>query len=230
MKLLTYLQQYHHYSRRQCTAWIQNQAIVYDGNIVESFGLCIQAGKSLSISGVLNIPSLKRNQHYSQIVAVYKPKWYVVSRRDPHHRTIYDIIDSQYHNRYYIGRLDKDSHGILLLTNDPGIVDQYEHPSHGYTKIYRVQIDQPITQDVCQTLCQLHYVPKEGGWYDQLSCDQVSYHHIHNDHILTITLHHGKKRHIRRLLQHLWYQVIDLCRTQCWEYTLHDIRPDLYLP
>ena len=107
---------------------------------------------------MLNIPKLSRIKQTSHIIPRYKPKGYVVSKSDPHNATIYELLDQQYHDRYYIGRLDKDSHGLILLTNDPTLVDQYEHPSHGHIKIYRVQIDHAIYEQTLYQLCQTNQV------------------------------------------------------------------------
>ena len=229
MKLLSYLQTYHHYPRRQCIKWIQQGLIAYQGQTVESFSQAIEQGKSLSITGILTIASIEIVPQDSQIFPRYKPKWYVVSKFDPHNPTIYEILPSQYRDRYYIGRLDKESHGLVLMTNDPAWVDHYEHPAHGHHKVYRVQVDRAPTTALVRQLCQpnrVRSVDRQG--YEILRCDQVQYHRMHAEHILIITLHEGKKRHLRRLLAHCNLDVVDLCRIACGSYRLSDIRPDIY--
>lgn len=154
MKLLSYLQTYHHYPRRQCIKWIQQGYIIYDGQTVQSFAQTIEAGKSLSIKHILTIACIEIVAQHSQIIPRYKPKGYVVSKSDPHNPTIYQILPSQYRDRYYIGRLDKESHGLILMTNDPACVDEYEHPSHGHQKVYRVQVDRVVDIHLLEQLCQ----------------------------------------------------------------------------
>lgn len=65
---------------------------------------------------------------------------YVCSKQDAHNKTIYRLIGDEYKNHYYIGRLDKDSRGLVMLTNDPKIVDQYEHPRNKIEKEYIVTV------------------------------------------------------------------------------------------
>jgi 23S rRNA pseudouridine2605 synthase len=70
---------------------------------------------------------------------------YVVSKSDPHNTTIYELLPKEFQGFYYIGRLDKDSHGLLLLTNDPKLVNGFEHPKFEIEKEYIVKIDRPLT-------------------------------------------------------------------------------------
>ncbi len=85
------------------------------------------------------------------IVLFNKPKGYAVSKEDKHNKTIYELLPaSRKKDFYYIGRLDKDSHGLLLLTNDPALVDYYEKPENDIHKIYEVQIDKPIKSNHIQ--------------------------------------------------------------------------------
>jgi pseudouridine synthase len=230
MKLLTYLQQYHHFPRRQCTTRIQQWYIKCNHIQVENFTTQVVNGDDIDIVGILDHHLVKINDIKSEIVPRYKPKWYIVSKDKTQGQTIYDILPSQYHDWYYIGRLDKDSHGLLLLTNDPATVHNYEHPSHRIKKIYRVQINHAIDNKTCDILKKPNKVVAENQkWYDMLSCDQVHYDCIDQKHILTITLLEGKKRHIRRLLEYIWLRVLDLCRIECGSYKLKDIKPDLFL-
>lgn len=76
----------------------------------------------------------------SEIVLFHKPEGYVCSKQDKHNRTIYRLLGAQYKNYYYIGRLDKDSRGLVMLTNDPKVVHQYEHPKHKIPKEYIVTV------------------------------------------------------------------------------------------
>lgn len=81
----------------------------------------------------------------STIVLFNKPIGYVVSKADPHNQTIYGLLPNELQNFYYIGRLDKDSHGLLLLTNDPKLVNEFEHPKFEIEKEYIVKIDRSLT-------------------------------------------------------------------------------------
>lgn len=82
---------------------------------------------------------------HPKIILFHKPRGYVVSKDDPHNKTIYDILPERWLSEYrYIGRLDKDSTGLLLLTNDSQLVHYYESPQTNIHKIYEVQIDKAL--------------------------------------------------------------------------------------
>jgi 23S rRNA pseudouridine2605 synthase len=74
-----------------------------------------------------------------------KPKGYVVSKSDPHNKTIYELLPPEFHSYYYIGRLDKESRGLVLLTNSPELVHQYEHPKFQVEKEYLIQLSSPFS-------------------------------------------------------------------------------------
>ncbi|MDR0650179.1 MAG: hypothetical protein LBG59_01925 [Candidatus Peribacteria bacterium] len=74
-----------------------------------------------------------------------KPKGYVVSKSDPYNTTIYELLPPTFQTYYYIGRLDKESRGLLLLTNTPKLVHQYEHPRFAITKEYLIQLSSPLS-------------------------------------------------------------------------------------
>ena len=73
-------------------------------------------------------------------VFFHKPMGYVCSKQDAHNKTIYRLLGDQYKHYYYIGRLDKESRGLVMLTNDPKVVHQYEHPKHKIPKEYIVTV------------------------------------------------------------------------------------------
>lgn len=68
----------------------------------------------------------------------------MVSKSDPHNDTIYELLPEQFKNRYYIGRLDKDSRGLVLLTDTPALVHQFEHPKFEIEKEYLIQLTSPF--------------------------------------------------------------------------------------
>jgi pseudouridine synthase len=173
----------------------------------------------------------------TRLILFHKPKWYVVSKDDPHNRTIFEILPERRKSTYwYIGRLDKESTWLLLLTNNPRLVDYYEQPSNNIYKVYEVQIDKPLRTAHTLQMKKWIRVTQEGEkskepiWYNQeqielLSCVRVSYHGQHQaKHMLTIVLKEGKKRHIRRLLASLWYSVRSLHRTEVGKWKVWDIK------
>ncbi len=149
MKLLTYLQKTHQITRREFSEMIREQAISLNGQKVAGFDDELQQGDLLKIK-------LHNGETFTQtvdsfpttrpkLILYHKPVGYVVSKADKFNKTIYDILPERRHKEYYyIGRLDKESSWLLLLTNDPTLVDYYEHPVHKIHKVYEVQINAPL--------------------------------------------------------------------------------------
>lgn len=153
-----------------------------------------------------------------KIVLFNKPVGYVVSKSDPHNTTIFEILPREFlQNFWYIGRLDKDSHGLLLLTNDSHLVHQYEHPSHDITKEYYVRLDNALSSKDLQE-CLKGVVSDD----DLLRAVEIKALDGSNMY-LSITLSEGKNRHIRRMFSALGYTVIDLQRVRFGEYRLGNI-------
>ena len=142
MKLLTYIQQNYGIPRRTITEAIKEQRVFLDEQPVEWYSTELKYGQHLfarildrKIDDVITEVDQK-----SEVVLFHKPEWYVCSKQDKHNRTIYRLLGEQYKNYYYIGRLDKDSRGLVMLTNDPKVVHQYEHPKHKINKEYIVTV------------------------------------------------------------------------------------------
>lgn len=142
MKLLTYIQQNYGIPRRTITEAIKEQRVFLDEKPVEWYSTELKYGQHLfarildrKIDDVITEVDQK-----SEVVLFHKPEWYVCSKQDKHNRTIYRLLGEQYKNYYYIGRLDKDSRGLVILTNDPKVVHQYEHPKHKINKEYIVTV------------------------------------------------------------------------------------------
>ncbi len=142
MKLLTYIQQNYGIARRAITEAIKEQRVFLDEKPVEWYATELKYGQHLyarildrKIDDVIT-----EVDQQSEIVLFHKPEWYVCSKQDKHNKTIYRLLWDQYKNYYYIGRLDKDSRGLVMLTNDPKVVHQYEHPKHKINKEYIVTV------------------------------------------------------------------------------------------
>jgi 23S rRNA pseudouridine2605 synthase len=122
---------------------IDQGKILVNGEKIESYGQEVQEGDEVKWRDGEERCFVKTSlQSYdSHLLLFHKPIGYVCSKSDPHNHTIYELLPSEYKNRYYIGRLDKDTHGLLLLTNDSKLVDYYEHPRNEITKEYLVKVN-----------------------------------------------------------------------------------------
>lgn len=222
IKLLHYLQQHHSIPRRTITTLITNREIMINGMVVDNFLIeCIPWDyyiiTSLWISGEIEQPSTKS----SQLVLFYKPVGYTVSKSDPHNETIYDILPKSRKSKYYpIGRLDKDSCGLLLLTDNTAWVNQLSHPRYERQKLYHVLLKQAWKPDHQKELLNGVLIYDEQSDKEVLlSCDNV-------ESIrwwVAITLHEGKNRHIRKMLWQLWYDITELKRVSCCGISLSDL-------
>ncbi|NOZ43593.1 MAG: rRNA pseudouridine synthase [bacterium] len=147
MYLLNYLQQTQGLSRRTITSKINAGQIFINQKKVENYKVELKISDSIEIKEKARIEKIivKPLETKQYILAVNKPLGYVVSKSDPYNKIIYELLPPQYHAYYYLGRLDKDSHGLVLFTNDPKQVHEWTHPSKGIIKTYHVQTRHKIT-------------------------------------------------------------------------------------
>jgi 23S rRNA pseudouridine2605 synthase len=151
-------------------------------------------------------------------VILNKPRGYVVSRNGQGSKTVYDILPASYHQLNSIGRLDKDSSGLLLFTNDGTLANELTHPSHQKLKIYQVTLGKPL-QPLHRQMISDHGLQLTDG----LSRLQLERQHDGDDKAWIVTMHEGRNRQIRRTFDALGYTVQTLHRTQFGPYMLHDL-------
>ncbi len=145
-----------------------------------------------------------------------KPRGFVCSRNNQGSYTIYDILPKEYHHLNPIGRLDKDSGGLLVLTNDGELNQQLSHPSFEKEKVYRVSINKPLHPGDVEILTngvELEDGPSVLG-IGNLNDDRKQ---------MLVTLHEGRNRQIRRSFEALGYRVTKLIRQQFGEYSLSQV-------
>lgn len=259
MKLISYLQSTYQLPRRRLIAWIKQGVISVNTIPIESFSHEVIVWDEVRIDHVeyhrrfVVIPSKQLEWLWwyedNQIILYHKPLWCVVSRYDPHHQTIYDFLPKELLEYYPIGRLDKESSWLLLLTNDLTLVDKIAHPRYGHKKRYQLMIDTPLTSEQLQQSLNGMRVDEQGRMIDPLLVPSrcVNTHHhrlfqgervdrLYCDHLnqeishqswvilITMTLTQWRKRHIRRMMKALKKQLISLHRISFGEYTLGDLK------
>ncbi len=240
MKLVTYLQYTKQITRREFAEMIKERAVKVNWAVVEQFDHEINPGDTLTIHispRDTYEETIQKTPHrlITKLVLFHKPKGVVVSKDDPDNRTIYSILPPHRVKTYrYIGRLDKDSSGLLLLTNNPALVDYYENPHNKIYKVYEVQIDKPIKTAHISKATKWIRVTEDGEkaledyqWpADLLKCVSISSKTDGHQKVFAhIVLDEWKKRHIRRLLKALGYRVISLVRTKVGKRTLGTLKP-----
>lgn len=155
-----------------------------------------------------------------QYIALNKPPGYVCSRRQQGDSpTIYELLPTKFHNLKPVGRLDRDSSGLILLTNDGDFAYRMTHPSFMKTKIYNARLDSDLAPLHQQMICD-HGIKLIDG-PSKLQLERIS---DTDRKGWIVTMHEGRNRQIRRTFDSLGYTVKKLHRTDFGNYNIGDIQ------
>lgn len=166
-------------------------------------------GKHLAVDGAHNVPLT---------IMLHKPAGYVVSRNGQGSQTIYDLLPATLSHLKPIGRLDKDSSGLLLLSNDGSLANRLTHPSYGKIKVYQIRLDASLAPLHRQMISDYGVQLEDGPSKLQLERLEDG-----NDSAWQVTMQEGRNRQIRRTFAALGYTVTSLHRIGFGEYMLGDI-------
>lgn len=202
-------------SRREADDLIDQQKVKVNDKPVK-LGARFSNGDIITV----NDQEVKNNTKY-QYLALNKPVGYVCSRKQQgDNPTIYELLPETYHHLKPVGRLDRDSSGLILLTNDGDFAYQMTHPKFFKTKIYNARLDRELAPLHQQMISDYGIRLEDGPSKLQLErmneTDRKSW---------IITMHEGRNRQIRRTFGSLGYTVIKLHRTNFGNYSLGDIQP-----
>lgn len=155
-------------------------------------------------------------------IMLNKPVGYVCSRNGQGSPTIYQVLSSEYHQLKPVGRLDKASSGLLLLTNDGQLANQLTHPSYRKQKSYEVTLDTPL-QPLHRQMIQDHGIMLDDG------VSQFNVERLNDDDLgWRVTINEGRNRQIRRTFAALGYDVTKLHRTNFGPYNLDGLATGQY--
>lgn len=154
-----------------------------------------------------------------------KPVGYVCSRRGQGAKTIYELLPAKYHHLKPVGRLDKNSSGLLLLTNDGDFAYQMTHPKFHKTKVYKVRLDRNLEPLHQQMIADFGVDLPDGK--SQLGLMRLS---DDSRKDWQVTMSEGRNRQIRRTFKSLGYEVAKLHRTDFGSYTLGELKRGEYTP
>lgn len=190
-------------SRREADELIRKGLISVNGKKVIDFGIKVSRNDDVKYKGK------KLSSQRKVYILLNKPKGYVTTVEDPHaERTVIELIGNRCTERVYpVGRLDKETTGVLLLTNDGDLTGKLTHPRYNRKKIYHVFLDKPVINNDLFKLT-------EGIMLDNelVVADAVSYADPVDLTQVGIELHSGQNRVIRRLFESLGYKVKKLDR------------------
>lgn len=212
-KLSKFIAQSGYCSRRKSTELIKTGAVTVNGTLMTEPYYEVQPKDSIKINNKLLL-----SQENKLYFLFNKPKNVICTMDDPQKRLSVADFFSKYKERLYpIGRLDRNTTGVLIVTNDGDLTQKLAHPQYNIAKTYAVKTHKPITPEHVQLLLQ--GVHLEDGF---IKADKIHVPKRKNDTIF-ITIHSGKKHIIKRLFKHLSYFVEKLDRTQFAHLTKQSI-------
>ncbi|QQS64967.1 rRNA pseudouridine synthase [Candidatus Saccharibacteria bacterium] len=210
MRINRWLSQHTSLSRRKADEALQ-QGRVTINNKKAKLGDTVEYNDTVCLDGaeVASQP-IKR-----ELYMLNKPVGYVCSRSGQGSKTIYDLLPKPLHHLNPIGRLDKDSSGLLLLTNDGELLNKLAHPSNNHEKVYEVTLQEILTPGQLNQL-------QTGVNIDDARPSLLKVKPIHNkSYVVIIT--EGRNRQIRRSFEAIGHKVVRLHRTRQGPYELANL-------
>jgi 23S rRNA pseudouridine2605 synthase len=203
IRLNRYLAQSGVASRREADELIKAGVVTVNGKVVTELGTKVRLGDTVHYGGQ------RLSMEKKRYVLLNKPKGFITTTDDPRNRrTVMALVDDACPERIYpVGRLDRNTTGVLLLTNDGDLAKKLTHPSHGAEKIYHVTLDKAVTKAHLEQL--VSGVPLDDG---PAYADEASYVDGTNKREVGVRLHSGRNRVVRRMFEALGYEVVKLDR------------------
>ena len=202
-------------SRREADEFIQAGLVTVNGQVVTELGTKILRTDEVKFHDA--VVSLEKKVY----VLLNKPKDYVTTSDDPQQRkTVMDLVKDVCPERIYpVGRLDRNTTGVLLLTNDGDLASKLTHPKFLKKKVYHVHLDKNLTAHDMQQISE--GITLEDG---EIKADAVAYADERDKSQVGIEIHSGKNRIVRRIFESLGYRVTKLDRVQFAGLTKKNLR------
>lgn len=206
-------------SRRAADQLITEGRVTVDGEVIKELGKRFDPEISeIKVDG----ESLKTNKSKTYL-AFHKPAGVISTMADPEGRkNLGDYFKDRKDRLYHVGRLDKDSEGLILLTNDGELAHRATHPSYGLEKRYLVEVEGEFSKQISDQL--LAGVRLEDGLARAVKVSHIRA-VTRNHHWVEITIHEGRYHIIRRLIEALGLKVIRLIRLDFGPVSLGDMKP-----
>lgn len=192
-------------SRRKADKLIEQGLVMVNGKKVTELAFHVSDKDKVFVNQKLIHPV--KHQYYR----FYKPAGYITTADDEKGRkTIYDILPDSLRGLRPVGRLDKESTGLLILTNDGDLIQELTHPSVKVPKIYLVQIDGAIHQHQLEELANGIEIEPQKIAYADIEVLEADKNHT----MMQVTLYQGMNRQIRKMFEHIGFEVKSLKRIQ----------------
>jgi 23S rRNA pseudouridine2605 synthase len=218
MRLNKFLAENTELSRRKADNAIENGRVKINGTVA-TLGQAVNEVDAVSLDG--NLVAVKQTKE-SVTLLLHKPIGYVCSKNGQGSKTVYDLLPEEYKQLNIAGRLDKDSSGLVLLTNDGTLLNEVTHPSSKKEKIYEVIIDKEIDSAHRKLLLNGTDIgderPSKFKFLKKISGTTYE-----------VVIEEGRNRQIRRTFEALDYKIIKLHREQIGKYKLEKLKPKEYI-
>lgn len=208
-------------SRRKADELIESGVVQVNGKKVTELGYSVQNKDKVFVNGKIIHPV--KHEYYR----FYKPAGYITTSDDEKGRkTIYDLLPENLHHLKPVGRLDRESTGLIILTNDGDLINDLTHPSVKVPKLYRVSINGKITQNDIDKMYKGIEIESNKMAYAQVDVLEIDNTHT----VMEILLYQGLNRQIRRMFEYLGFEVVSLKRIQHAIFNLDGLKRGEFKP
>jgi 23S rRNA pseudouridine2605 synthase len=205
-------------SRRACEELIAAGRVTVDGSVVREQGMRVDPARSIIHVDGERVPTAAD----ILVLALNKPRGILSTMSDDEGRPcVGDLVADRPERLFHVGRLDADTEGLLLLTNDGELAQHLTHPSHGVAKTYIATVNGPVRRDVGKRLREGVELEDGMAKVDAFRVVQA----LPGRALVELTLHEGRKHIVRRLLEAVDHPVEQLVRTQVGPIQLAELRP-----
>ena len=203
-------------SRRDAAILVKEGKVTVNGTVATDPGMKITQDDVVKVGNRKITPS--RNFVY---ILLNKPKDYITTAEDPQGRkTVLDLVRTATDERVYpVGRLDRNTSGVLLLTNDGDLAQKLSHPSHEVKKVYEIKLDRSLTKGDMDKIAS--GITLEDGF---VAPDVIAYADAKDKSVIGVEIHSGRNRIVRRIFEHLKYDVKGLDRVMFAGLTKKDVQ------
>jgi 23S rRNA pseudouridine2605 synthase len=207
-------------SRREAEKLITSGRVSVDGVVVTELG-----AKADPDTASITVDGKPIDLHPRKVyVLLNKPRGYASTRRDPHApRVVTDLVKDAADSLYPVGRLDVDTEGLLILTNDGDFTLKMTHPRHKVPKTYRAEVRGLVPEETLLYLS--HGVRLEDGMTFPAEIKPAVLNTARETSVVDITIREGRKRQVRRMFEAVGHPVIKLARVSFGNLKLANLRP-----
>lgn len=211
-------------SRRKAEEYLKEGRIEVNGDKIHEMGFLCTSEDEIKIDGKVINPKTEIKPVY---LMLNKPIGVVSTASDPQGRkTVTQLVPEKYGRVFPVGRLDQNSQGLLILTNDGEFANLVTHPSSASEKQYIVHVKNPVQGDEIERLKKGLYIITEGYRASSAIADVIE--DGEEDCVFSVTIHEGKKREVRHMMETLNHPVISLKRVRIGNLYLKDLPEGKY--